>query len=149
MKLSEDLSWRGLIKDKTFTDPAWLDSPQTFYHGVDPSADSLHIGNLAALLLARRLMDSGWKAVLLVGGATSLIGDPGGKMQERQLQSREEVVRNVAAIKKQASNLFAGKKFTLVDNYDWFVDVKFLDFLREGGKSFSMTQLMERKFVRE
>ena len=147
MKLSEDLVWRGLIKDKTFTDSAWLDSPQTFYHGVDPSADSLHIGNLAALLLARRLMDSGWKAILLVGGATSLIGDPGGKEQERELQPREEVLKNAEAIKTQITELFGGHPYTPADNYDWFSDVKYLDFLRDVGKHFSMTELMQRDFV--
>src|SRR3990167_6438716 len=149
MKLSEDLAWRGLIKDKTFSEIAWLDEPKTFYHGVDASADSLTIGNLAALLLTRRLLESGWKTILLVGGATSLIGDPGGKTEERQLQSREEILKNVEALKKQVSNLFAGQDFTLVDNYDWMADVKYLDFLREVGKSFSMTELMQREFVRE
>jgi len=147
MKLSEDLIWRGLIKDKTFDGASWLDKPQTFYHGVDASAGSLTIGNLAALLLARRITSAGWKAVLLVGGATSLIGDPGGKTAERQLQSREEVSRNVEAIKKQVSQLFAGEPFIPADNYDWFKDIKYLDFLREVGKHYSMTELMQRDFV--
>ncbi|HEY5549914.1 MAG TPA: tyrosine--tRNA ligase [Candidatus Saccharimonadales bacterium] len=149
MSLSEDLAWRGLIKDKTFTDLSWLDEPKSFYHGVDASVDSLTIGNLAVLLLARRLIDGGWKAVLLVGGATSLIGDPGGKTEERELQPREEILRNAAAIKQQVSGLFAGEPFTPADNYAWFSDVKYLDFLREVGKSFSMTELMQREFVRE
>lgn len=149
MNLSQDLIWRGLIKDKTFTEASWLDKPQTFYHGVDASANSLTIGNLAALLLARRLIDSGWKAVLLVGGATSLIGDPGGKTAERELKSREEISRNVEAIKKQVSELFAGEPFTRADNYDWFSDVKYLDFLRDVGKHYSMTELMQREFVTE
>lgn len=149
MKLSEDLAWRGLIKDKTFPDLAWLDEPKTFYHGVDASSDSLTIGNLAAMMLARHLLDSGWNAVLLVGGATSLIGDPGGKTEERELQPREEILRNVEQIKKQVSTLFAGQPFTLVDNYDWLTDVKYLDFLRDIGKSFSMTELMQREFVKE
>lgn len=150
MKLSDDLAWRGLIKDKTFTDTTWLDEPgRTFYHGVDASADSLTIGNLAALLLARRLMDAGWKAVLLVGGATSLIGDPGGKEAERPLQPREEVLKNTTAIKAQISKLFGGQTFTAVDNYDWFSEIKYLDFLREIGKHYSMTELMQREFVAE
>ncbi|MDO8591554.1 MAG: tyrosine--tRNA ligase [bacterium] len=149
MKLSEDLAWRGLIKDKTFTDTSWLDKPQTFYHGVDPSADSLHIGNLMALMTARRLINADWKAVLLVGGATSLIGDPGGKTAERDLKSREEIQKNVEGIKGQISNLFSGKEFTQVDNYDWLKDVSYLDFLREVGKHYSMTELMQRDFVKE
>ncbi|MBI2592094.1 tyrosine--tRNA ligase [Candidatus Saccharibacteria bacterium] len=149
MSLSEDLQGRGLIKDKTFVDITWLDKPQTFYHGVDASSDSLTIGNLAALILARRLIDAGWKAVLLVGGATSLIGDPGGKTQERELKSREEISRNVEAIKKQVANLFAGEPFIPADNYNWFKDIKYLDFLREVGKHYSMTELMQRDFVME
>jgi tyrosyl-tRNA synthetase len=149
MKLSEDLLWRGLIKDKTFDDAAYLDEPKTFYWGVDCSSDSLTVGNLAPLLLAKRLASNGWKAVLLVGGATSLIGDPGGKDAERPLLSREEVVKNVAAIEGQVSRLFADQQFTLVDNYDWFKDVLYLDFLRDVGKHFSMTELLQRDFIAE
>ena len=149
MKLSEDLVWRGLIKDKTFSDNAWLDEPKAFYHGIDASTDSMTIGNLAAMMTARRLIDAGWKAVLLAGGATSLIGDPGGKTQERELKSREEIQKNVKAIAQQINKLFAGKEFNLVDNYDWFEDVKYLDFLREVGKHYSMTELMQRDFVVE
>ncbi len=148
MSLSEDLAFRGLIKDKTFADATWLDNPQTFYHGVDASADSLHIGNLAAMLTARRLIDAGWKAVLLAGGATSLIGDPKDN-EERELKPREEIEKNVAAIKEQIGKLFAGKEFTPADNYDWFKDVGYLDFLRDTGKNFAMSELMQREFVNE
>src|SRR3989344_6016946 len=149
MRLSEDLAWRGLIKDKTFADISWLDKPKTFYHGIDASTDSMTIGNLAAMILARRLIDGGWQAILLAGGATSLIGDPGGKTEERKLVSREEVKKNIEAIKKQINRLFSGKEFIPVDNYDWFKDVRYLDFLREVGKGFSMTELMQRDFVAE
>jgi tyrosyl-tRNA synthetase len=147
MSLSDDLAWRDLIKDKTFSSNKWLDDPKVFYHGVDASADSMTIGNLAAMLMARRLLEAGWKAVLLAGGATSLVGDPGGKSEERNLQSREVIQKNVEAIKGQITNLFAGKEFTLVDNYDWFKDVRYLEFLREIGKHYSMTELMQRDFV--
>lgn len=147
MSLSEDLSWRGLIKDKTFTDNKWLDKPQTFYLGIDPSSNSLAVGNLAVFILARRLLDAGWKAVLLVGGATSLIGDPGGKEEERSLLPREEVQRNAAAIKKQINKLFSGQPFMLVDNYDWLKNVGYLDFLRDVGKHYSMTELLQRDFI--
>ncbi len=149
MTLSEDLSWRGLIKDKTFADVSWLDKPQTFYHGIDASSDSMTVGNLAAMLMARRLIDGGWKAVILTGGATSLIGDPGGKTQERELKPRAEIQKNVEAIKQQINKLFAGEDFIQVDNYDWLKDVSYLDFLREVGKNYSMTELMQREFVRE
>ena len=149
MSLSEDLAWRGLIKDKTFDDNAFLDEPNTFYHGVDASSDSLTIGNLAVLLLARRLLDADWKTVLLVGGATSLIGDPGGKDAERPLQSRDKITKNVEAIKSQIDKLFGGKPFIHADNYEWFSDMRYLDFLRDVGKHFSMTELMQRDFVSE
>src|SRR3989344_9179186 len=110
MRLSEDLAWRGLIKDKTFADISWLDKPKTFYHGIDASTDSMTIGNLAAMILARRLIDGGWQAILLAGGATSLIGDPGGKTEERDLAPREEIQKNIGAIKRQINKLFSGKE---------------------------------------
>jgi tyrosyl-tRNA synthetase len=146
MSLSEDLAWRGLIKDKTFGDNKWLDKPRTFYHGVDASSDSMTIGNLAAMLMARRLIGAGWQAILLAGGATSLIGDPK-ETQERELKPRQEIEKNVSAIKTQINQLFAGKKYTLVDNYDWFKDVGYLDFLREVGKNFAMSELMQRELL--
>lgn len=147
MTLSEELLWRGLIKDTTFTDPKWLDEPKTFYLGVDCSADSLQAGNLAIFLLALRMRKAGWKTVLLVGGATSLVGDPGGKNEERDLKSKEEIDQNVAAIKLQVENLFAGEEFEMVNNYDWFKDLGYLDFLRDVGKHFSMTELVQRDFI--
>lgn len=149
MKLSEDLAWRGLIKDKTFTDNSWLDEPKTFYHGYDASAPSFTVGNLAALLLDKRLMNAGWHPVIVMGGGTSLIGDPGGKTEERQLKSREEIQKNITGIREQVSKLFEGEKFEMVDNHDWLADLKYLDFLREVGKHFSMTELMQREFVTE
>ncbi len=148
MTLSEDLQWRGLIKDRTFDDIGWLDTPRTFYLGADAgSADSLTIGNLAIYMTARRLCEAGWKTVLLMGGATSLIGDPGGKDDERELASREEVQANIEAIKTQVSALFASREFTLVDNFDWFKDIGYLEFLRDVGKHFSMTELTQRDFI--
>jgi tyrosyl-tRNA synthetase len=149
MNLSEDLAWRGLIKDKTFANINWLDEPKKFYLGLDASADSFTIGNLAVLLLARRLINAGWDAVLLAGGATSLIGDPGGKEEERELKSAEEISKNIETIKEQIKQVLAGENFELVNNYDWFEGIKFLDFLRDVGKNYSMTELMQREFVTE
>ncbi len=149
MTVSEELSWRGLIKDKTFDDIQWLDTPRTFFLGSDCSSDSLVIGNLAIYMVAKRLQRAGWKVVLLVGGATSLIGDPGGKDEERQLKSLEEIERNVAGIKAQVSKLFEGKDFTLVNNYDWFKGIGFLEFLRDAGKHYSMTELVQRDFIKD
>src|SRR5581483_6400728 len=97
--LSEDLKWRGLIKDRTFQNDKWLDEPKSFYLGVDASADSMTVGNLAILMLCLRLAKAGWKAVVLMGGGTSLIGDPGGKSEERQLKSREEIIKNIAGVR--------------------------------------------------
>lgn len=147
MKLSEELVWRGQIKDKTFDDQTWLDDPKTFYLGTDCSSGSLTVGNLAVYMLARRLLDSGWNMVLLLGGATSLIGDPGGKDQERPLKSRQEIQANVASIENQVKLLFSGQKFTLVDNYDWFKNIGFLEFLRDIGKHYSTTELLQRDFI--
>jgi tyrosyl-tRNA synthetase len=150
MTLYEELAWRGLIKDKTFENPDYLSEPKTFYLGVDVgSSDSLTIGNLAVFLMARRLLESGWKTILLVGGATSLIGDPGGKNEERPLVSREQVEHNKNMIAEQVKKLFNGKEFALVDNYDWFQDVGYLDFLREVGKHYSLTELIQRDFIAE
>ena len=145
--LSENLTWRGFIKDKTFSDVRWLDEPRTFYLGSDCSSDSLQIGNLAVYMLARHLAEAGWKTVLLVGGATSLIGDPGGKNEERPLKTKEEIAHNVAGVEAQVRKLFAHNDFELVNNYEWFKDIGYLDFLRDVGKHFSMTELTQRDFI--
>jgi tyrosyl-tRNA synthetase len=147
MKLSEELEWRGLIKDRSFSDLAWLDTPRKFYLGSDPSSDSLTIGNLAIYMLARQLAAHGWQTVLLVGGATGLIGDPGGKDEERQLKSHEEVEKNIAGISGQVKRLFNGLEFEVVNNYDWFKEIGYLEFLRDVGKHFSMTELVQREFI--
>ncbi len=149
MKLHEDLAWRGLLKDKTFDNPEWLDQPRTFYLGIDASGDSLTIGNLAVLMLARRLADAGWQAVLLAGGATSLVGDPGGKTEERELKSREEIAANIEKVKSEIEKLFAGQKHEVVNNLDWLGELKYLDLLRDIGKHFPMNELMQREFVTE
>jgi tyrosyl-tRNA synthetase len=147
MKLSEDLAWRGLIKDKTFESGGWLDEPKKFYLGIDASADSLTIGNLAVIMLARRLAEAGWQAVMLAGGATSLVGDPGGKDEERELQAKDVIAKNIEGVKAQIEKLFAGQEHELVNNLDWLDGVKLLDFLRDFGKFYPMTELMQREFV--
>ncbi|HET6622688.1 MAG TPA: tyrosine--tRNA ligase [Candidatus Saccharimonadales bacterium] len=148
MTLSEELTWRGFKNQTTFKDLASLDeAPLTFYWGVDPSADSMTIGNLAAAMMVRHFINYGHKAVLLVGGATGLIGDPDGKRQERDLKSREEVDRNIEAIAHQYKTIFAGQSFDIVNNYDWFKGINYLEFLRDVGKHMSMTQLLDREFV--
>lgn len=148
MTLAEELEWRGLIKDHTFEKTEWLNTPRTFYLGADAgSADSLTIGNLSIYITARRIAAAGWKTILLLGGATSLIGDPGGKDEERQLKTKEEVQHNIDGIRAQVERIFAGNQFELVNNYDWFKDINFLDFLRDVGKHYSMTELVQRDFI--
>jgi tyrosyl-tRNA synthetase len=148
--LSEELTWRGMVNQMTFANITDLDKEtRTFYFGVDPSADSMTIGNLAAAMMVRQFMEHGYKAILLVGGATGLIGDPDGKKQERDLKTREIVAANVAGITAQYKHLFAGMNFEVVDNYDWFKDIHYLDFLRDVGKYVSLTQMLDRDFVKD
>lgn len=148
MALSEELQWRGFVNQMTFADITELDKgPLTFYWGVDPSSDSMTIGNFAAAMMVRHFIDAGHKAILLVGGATGMIGDPDGKKDERNLLSLEDIARNKAAIAEQYKRVFAGKDFTIVDNYDWFKDINYLDFLRTIGKHVPLSQMLGREFV--
>lgn len=150
MTLSEELTWRGFVNQTTYPDIKAIDGePITFYWGVDPSADSMTIGNLAAAMMARHFIDHGHKAILLVGGATGMIGDPDGKKQERDLKDLEEIARNKAGITEQYRTIFAGKEFEIVDNYDWFKGLGYLQFLRDVGKHVPMRQMLGREFVRE
>jgi len=149
-KLSEELQWRGFVNQTTFKDMSLLDEEQrVFYWGVDPSASSMTIGNLAAAMMARVFMKHGWKAVLLVGGATGMIGDPDGKKQERDLKTLEEIAKNKAGLVAQYQSIFGDLEFTVVDNYDWFKNINYLDFLRDIGKHVSITQMLDRSFVQD
>lgn len=148
MTLSEELQWRGFVNQTTFKDIAELDGkPITFYWGVDPSAASMTVGNFAIAMMVRHFIKHGHKAVLLVGGATGLIGDPDGKAEERTLKSIEEVAKNKAGIVAQYKHIFADEPFEVVDNYDWFKDLGYLEFLREVGKHVPMRQMLGREFV--
>ena len=148
MTLSEELKWRGFVNQTTIKDINILDgAPITFYWGVDPSAASMTIGNLAAAMMTRLFIKHGHKAILLVGGATGMIGDPDGKSEERELKSIEEVAVNKAGISEQYSQIFAGMHFDVVDNYDWFKDMNYLTFLRDIGKHVPLRQMMSRDFV--
>lgn len=148
MKLSEELLWRGFHAETTIKDPTELDTraSKKFYWGADPSADSLTIGNLAALMMCACFVRHGYKPYLLVGGATGQIGDPK-ENGERDLKSLEEVEHNKACIKAQVERVIRTDGAVMVDNYDWFKDINYLSFLREVGKNFSMTQLLDRQFV--
>lgn len=147
MTLAEELTWRGFVNQMTFADIADVNEPRTLYWGVDPSADSMTIGNLAAAMMVRHFIDHGYKAILLVGGATGMIGDPDGKRQERDLKTLDEIAQNKTAIAEQYRTVFSGQPFEIVDNYDWFKDINYLDFLRDVGKHMSMTQMLDREFV--
>ena len=148
MKLSEELTWRGLINQTTLSDITSLDEQQwVTYHGFDASADSQTIGNLAAMMLDRVFARHGHKIILLAGGATSLIGDPGGKDSERSMQPEEVITNNVIKAEDQLKKIFSDNDFTLVNNLDWFKDMKMIDFLRDVGKHFGMSTLVQRDYI--
>ena len=148
MRLSEELQWRGFVNQMTYADITELDKgPISFYWGVDPSADSMTIGNFAAAMMVRHFIEAGHKAYLLVGGATGMIGDPDGKKDERNLQTLDDIAANKAAIAEQYKTVFAGKDFEIVDNYDWFKNLNYLDFLRTVGKNVPLSQMLGREFV--
>lgn len=148
MTLSEELSWRGFVNQTTYADITELDKqPLTFYYGVDPSAKSMHIGNLAGVMLVKHLIEHGHNGVVLVGGATGMIGDPKQDV-ERDLKTLDEIEVNKKGIADDFRRALAGKDFELVDNYEWFKDINYLAFLRDIGKHFSMTQLLDREFVK-
>ncbi len=158
MKLSEELLYRGFVAETTIEKPEDLDTRvvKKFYWGADPSADSLTIGNLAALMMCACFVRHGYEPYLLVGGATGQIGDPK-ENGERDLKSLDEVEHNKKCIREQIERVinvgdgnvkdYATPGLTMVDNYDWFKDMNYLAFLREVGKAFSMTQLLDRQFV--
>ena len=148
MTLSEELQWRGFVQQTTLRTLSDLDKKkQVFYHGFDASADSQTIGNLAAMMFDKVFMRHGWKAIILAGGATSLIGDPGGKDKERVLQTEETIGANVKKAEQQLKKIFGDKDFTLVNNIDWTKGMTVLDFLRDIGKHFSMTPLVQRDYI--
>ncbi len=148
MNLSEELIWRGFSAKTTIKNPSDLDSRESkkFYWGADPSADSLTIGNLAALMMCACFVRHGYKPYLLIGGATGQIGDPK-ENGERELKPINEIEHNKNHIKAQVEHIINSEDATILDNYDWFKDMNYLTFLREVGKTFSMTQLLDRQFV--
>lgn len=149
MKLSEELAWRGFVDQTTLKDLGVLDGdPIVFYHGFDASADSQTIGNLAAMMLDLLFLRHGHKGIVLAGGATSLIGDAGGKDKERALQPEEEISKNVANAESQIKSIFGDHDFALVNNLDWFKDMTAIEFLRDIGKHFSVGQLIQRDFIK-
>ncbi len=148
MTLSEELQWRGFVNQTTLEDITLLDGdPITFYWGVDPSADSMQAGNFAIAMMIKHFIRHGHKPILLVGGATGLIGDPDGKDDERDLQSIEQIEFNKNSIATQYKRIFEGADLPIVDNFDWFKNMNFLDFLRRVGKHVPMSQMLGREFI--
>ncbi len=153
MDLLADLDARGLLHDSTDR-PALAarlaDGPITLYYGCDPTADSLHHGNLIGLIMLRRFQDAGHHAIALAGGATGMVGDPSGRSEERNLLDDATLDHNVAAIKGQISRIVdvTGEHGRLVDNRDWTQPITLLEFLRDVGKHATVNQMLARESVR-
>jgi len=151
--LLADLEWRGLIAQTTDRDALLKEmesGPISFYLGFDPTAPSLHVGNLVVLLVMRRFQQAGHKPLPLVGGATGLVGDPSGRNEERSLNSDEVVAEWVSRIRKQLERFltFEGSNAaTLVNNLDWTKNVTAIEFLRDIGKHFSVNQMLTKDSV--
>ncbi|MCI0335012.1 MAG: tyrosine--tRNA ligase [Planctomycetes bacterium] len=152
--LLEDLQWRGLIHQTTDEGLGkWLDEkPRNLYAGFDPTADSLHVGNLVGLLLLRRFQLAGHKPIAVVGGATGMIGDPSGKSEERNLLSLDQLQRNVAAIREQMRRFLdfdaTPNAALLVNNLDWIGGFSYLEFLRDVGKNFPVNVMLAKDSVK-
>ena len=147
MKLYDDLVWRGLIQDVSNPEIEKILNEKTvnFYWGTDPTADSLHIGHYSSLVTARRLVKAGHHAILLVGGATALIGDPRGK-GERTLESYETINNNYLKLKNQVERITGCET---VNNYDWIKDINVLEFLRDYGKHFTVNYMLDKDKVKK
>lgn len=147
MTLFEELKWRGLIKDTAGDDLEKVINSldATFYWGTDPTADSLHIGHYSSLITVKRLAKMGHHPILLVGGATGLIGDPR-PTAEREIISYEKVKKNFEGIKKQVEDIFQGN-VEVVNNYDWTKDINILEFLREVGKYINVNYMLNKDII--
>jgi len=151
MNLLEDLRWRGLISQSTDESALQeaLKKPITLYIGFDPTAASLHVGNLVVLLVLRRFQLAGHNPIALVGGATGLVGDPSGRNEERTLNSNDTVAEWVSKIREQVSTFLdfekGSNKAQVVNNLDWTSPLSAIEFLRDIGKHFSVNQLNQLK----
>ncbi len=147
MTFFEELKWRGLVKDISSPDleEKLNNESLTFYWGTDPTADSLHLGHYSSLVTAKRLMLHGHKPILLVGGATGLIGDPR-PTAEREIISKETVEKNIEGLKRQVTRLLDNKA-EVVNNYDWTKNITFLDFLRDIGKYINVNYMLNKDII--
>ncbi len=146
MGIYEDLEWRGLIKDISSPElkEKLNEGGMTFYIGTDPTGDSLHIGHFSSFLITKRLKDAGHHPIILVGGATGLIGDPKPDA-ERPMMPKETLDHYYECIKKQAVDLFGCE---VVNNYDWSKDINFIDYLRDYGKYFNVNYMLSKDIVK-
>ena len=155
LDIQRELSWRGLIHQTTDDAgmPRWLnEKPRTLYIGFDPTADSLHVGHLVALMVLRRFQRAGHRSIALVGGATGMIGDPSGKSEERNLLSPETLRANVAGMEVQLRRFLdfdcGPTSALMVNNYDWMGRFGYLEFLRDIGKHFPVNVMLAKDSVR-
>ncbi|MDY3943212.1 MAG: tyrosine--tRNA ligase [Alloprevotella sp.] len=155
MNFVEELTWRGMVHQlMPGTEELLAKEQVTAYVGIDPTADSLHIGHLCGVMMLRHFQRAGHKPLALVGGATGMIGDPSGKSQERNLLTLEQLEHNKAAIKAQLARFLdfesdAPNKAELVDNYDWMKNYNFLDFIRDIGKHITVNYMMAKESVQK
>ena len=151
----EELKWRGMIQDiMPGTEEKLMEGPQAAYVGIDPTADSLHIGHLVSVMILKHFQNCGHKPIALVGGATGMIGDPSMKSAERNLLDEETLNHNVSCIKAQLSRFLdfesdAPNKAELVNNYDWMKDYSFIGFIRDIGKHITVNYMMAKDSVKK
>ncbi len=154
MNFVEELRWRGMIHDiMPGTEEQLLQEMTTAYVGIDPTADSLHIGHLVSIMMLKHLQLAGHKPIALVGGATGMIGDPSGKSEERNLLSEDELRHNEQAIKKQLLKFLdfesGDNRAEIVNNFDWMKDFSFLGFLRDVGKHLTVNYMVAKDSVKK
>ncbi len=154
MNFVDELKWRGMIHDIMPGTEELLGKGQTTaYVGIDPTADSLHVGHLVSVMMMKHFQMAGHKPIFIIGGATGMIGDPSGKSQERNLLTEETIQKNMAGIKAQLSrfidfNSTASNAAIMLNNYDWMKEFSFLDFIREIGKHISVNYMMAKDSVK-
>jgi tyrosyl-tRNA synthetase len=154
MNFFEELKWRGMVHDyMPGTEEQLLKEMTTAYVGIDPTADSLHIGHLVSVMLLKHLQMAGHKPIVLVGGATGMIGDPSGKSEERNLLTAETINNNLLSIKKQLMRFLdfgnIPNQAEIVNNYDWMKEFSFLDFIRDVGKHITVNYMMAKDSVKK
>lgn len=148
MTLAEELKARGLIEHSSTAPERIFSAARTVYLGIDPTADSLHVGHLVPILLMKRLGDAGNALIFLVGGATGMIGDPK-ETGERAMLDEKTVAANTRALKKQLKNILGRTSFKIVNNADWLMSVKLVPFLRDIGKYFTINDLVKRDIIKK